>query len=51
MKYLEKTHNWNIRVRNNYGSDAYYLAKCYGHLKIMEHLEKEHKWFTDIQVN
>ena len=25
MKYLEKEHNWDIHVKNNYGNDAYHL--------------------------
>jgi len=48
MKYLEKEHNWDIHVKNNYGDDAYLCASCYGCLKIMKYLEKEHNW--DIHV-
>jgi ankyrin repeat protein len=48
MKYLEKEHNWNIHVKNIYGSDAYLIASYYGKLEIMKYLEKEHNW--DIYV-
>ena len=33
------------------GSDAYLLASYYGHLEIMKHLEKEHKWDIHVKDN
>ena len=32
MKYLEKEHNWNIHVKDNYGNDAYIFSSCGGPL-------------------
>ena len=37
-----------LEFKDVYGSDAYLLASCYGHLEIMKYLENEHNW--DIHV-
>jgi ankyrin repeat protein len=45
MKYLEKEHNWDIHVKNNYyGYNAYLIAIAYGNLEIIKYLEKEHNF-------
>jgi len=42
MKYLEKEHNWDIHVKTNYGTDAYYYyAKTYKHNEIIKYLENK----------
>jgi ankyrin repeat protein len=41
MKYLEKEHNWDIHIKNNYGHDAYYFAKSFKHNEIIKHLDKK----------
>ena len=45
MKYLEKEHNWNIHVKNDYREDAYQYAndKIKKHLDDLYKKEKEEK--------
>ena len=44
MKYLDNEHNWNRKVRNKFGYDAYE----YGSDEIREYLEKNEFYFSRI---
>ena len=41
MKYLEKEHNWDIHIKNDYENDAYSYAKVYEYIEIIKHLENK----------
>ena len=43
--------NTILEYKSRTGSDAYLLASYYGHLEIMKHLEKEHKWDIHVKDN
>jgi ankyrin repeat protein len=49
MKYLEKEHNWDIYITDNYGNNAYLLASFYDKIEIMKYLETEHNYDIHIQ--
>ena len=38
MKYLEKEHNWDIHVKDDFGNDAYLYASQCGNLEIMVYI-------------
>jgi len=44
MKYLEKTHNWSIYVKDNSNYDVYAYAVYHGHLEIMKYLDNTYNW-------
>ena len=48
-KYKDREWDWDIKVVNNYGNDAFMIAAYYGYVNVMKYLVETHNWDVNVK--